>query len=164
MNDFWNHVPEITLIVLGMLPISEVRGAILAGVFVFDMPLLKTYALAVFGNVLPIIPLLLFLERLVEFLGHRYYWLNRFFAWLFERTRQRHGDHFHHYRWAPLALFFFVAIPLPFTGAWSGVIAAIVFGIPLFQAISAIFAGIFAAGGIVLVLIHFGIFTAKFIL
>jgi len=152
---------ELIVVLLGMLPVLEVRGAIPVAALAFNMPLEKAYVLSVLGNILPIMPLLIFFERVVEYLSHRSYWANRFFAWLFERTRRRHGDHFHYWKWAPFALFVFVAIPLPMTGAWSGVVAAIVFGIPLFTATIAIALGVAAAGGIVAALVHFGILTMQ---
>lgn len=153
---------SIWVVLLGMTPFGELRAAIPAGFFAFGLPLWQAYLLAVLGNLIPIAPLLLFFEKFVEYLGHRWYWTNRFFAWLFERTRRQHDSHFHYWQWAPLALFIFVAIPLPFTGAWSGALAAIVFGIPFRQAFLSIFLGVLAAGGVVSGAIYFGsaLFTA----
>lgn len=151
--------PELVVVFLGALPISEARGAIPAGMLLWQFSALKAYALAVAGNLLPIVPLLIFLRYFVDTSMHRWYWANRFFSWLFARTRRIHGDHFHSFRWAPLALFLFVAIPLPFTGAWSGVVAAVVFGIPFWHAAGMIALGAMAAGGIVTALVSFGLLT-----
>jgi uncharacterized membrane protein len=140
---------ELIVVILGMLPISEVRGAVPAGILIFNFHPLKAYFLSVLGNLLPIVPLFWFLNSAVDFLMHRWYWANRFFTWLFSKTRQAHGDHFHTYKWAPLALFIFVAVPLPLTGAWSGIVAAVVFGIPFWQAILAVSLGVMASAGIV---------------
>lgn len=152
---------ELIVILLGAAPISEIRGAILAGVFLFDFTPIKAYLLGTFGNVIPIPFIFLVLERFSGYLMHRYYFCNRFLAWLFEHTRRRHGDHFHYWKWAPLALFIFVAIPLPFTGAWSGVVAAFVFGIPFWRAFFAISAGVLVAGIIVLGLVSLGLFAFR---
>ena len=46
----------------------------------------------------------------------------------------------------------FVGIPVPFTGAWSGTVAAFVFGIPMKQAAIMIFLGNMISGAIVLLL------------
>ena len=43
----------------------------------------------------------------------------------------------------------FVAIPLPFTGAWTGALCAFVFGIPFRKALIAIAGGVIIAGLIV---------------
>ena len=50
----------MTLIVAA-LPVSEVRGAIPLAIGVYGFSPLDAYLLSVFGNLLPIIPLLLFL-------------------------------------------------------------------------------------------------------
>jgi uncharacterized membrane protein len=142
---------EIITILMGAMPISEVRGAIPLAVAAFHFSALKAYCLAVLGNLLMIVPALFFLHKLSDFLMHRVYFINRFLTWLFERTRRLHQDHFHHYRWAPLALFIFVAIPLPMTGAWSGVVAAFIFGIPFWRSVLSISLGVLAAGLLVLI-------------
>lgn len=147
---------ELLTILLGMLPISEVRGAIPTAILAFGFPPLKAYLLAIVGNLLPIAPLFLFLKYSIGILMQRSYWANRFFSWLFSRTRRIHGDHFHSFRWAPLALFLFVAIPLPFTGAWSGVVAAVVFGIPFWWSFAMTALGVLAAGGIITALVSLG--------
>lgn len=150
---------EIFTILMGAAPISEVRGAIPFAMFAFHFSPIKTYCLAVLGNLLIIIPALFFLHKFANFLMHRVYFINRFLTWLFERTRRAHEDHFHYYKWAPLALFVFVAIPLPMTGAWSGVVAAFVFGIPFWRSVLSISLGVLAAGLIVLAAVSFGWFA-----
>ena len=50
------------------------------------------------------------------------------------------------------ALVLFVAIPLPFTGAWTAMVAAFVFGIPFRLAFPLILFGVIIAGVIVSVL------------
>ena len=76
-----------------------------------------------------------------------------FFTWLFVRTRDRHAAKFSaettHILKA-LALFAFVALPGPFTGVWTGTLAAFLFGIPPRFAFPALFLGICATGAIVL--------------
>ena len=48
-----------------------------------------------------------------------------------------------------LALIVLVAIPLPFTGAWTGALAAFVFGIPIKRSFPLIILGILIAGAII---------------
>lgn len=146
---------ELLTVLFGMLPISEVRGAIPAAIFAFGFPAAKAFGLAVLGNLLPVAPLLVFFQYFVQTLTRRWYLANRFFSWLFDYTMRRHADHFHYWRWAPLALFVFVAIPLPMTGAWSGAVAAVVFGIPFWYALGTISLGVVSAAGIVTLLTSF---------
>ncbi len=146
-------------IIIGMLPVSELRGAIplaLAPVEVggFGMSAPEAYILAVLGNMIPVIPLLLFLEPVSDFL-RRWRIFDIFFTWLFTRTHRNHSERFEKY--GTLALTIFVAIPLPVTGAWTGCAAAFVFGIKFKHALPAIFAGVLIAGVVVTVLTLTGI-------
>ncbi|MEE8131538.1 MAG: small multi-drug export protein [Candidatus Paceibacterota bacterium] len=141
---------ELLTILIAASPISELRGAIPTAIFLWDFSASKVYLLSVFGNFLPVIPLLFFWKHFANWLSHRIYFFNRFFTWLFERTRKRHNHHFE--IWKELALIIFVAIPLPFTGAWTGTVAVFVFDIPIKRAILDISIGILISGLIVLLL------------
>jgi uncharacterized membrane protein len=83
---------------------------------------------------------------------------SRFFDWLFERTKKK-ADTIQKYEALGLAIF--VAIPLPMTGAWSGVVAASLFKIRFRYAFIAIIAGVIGAGLIVSVLCTLGIISWK---
>jgi uncharacterized membrane protein len=72
------------------------------------------------------------------------YFLNRFFTWLFERTRSKTIDKYIKYGY--WALILFVAIPLPITGAWTGSVAAYIFNIPFKKSWWLILLGIIIAG------------------
>lgn len=139
--------PEIITLLISMLPISELRGAIPVAIGVYDMSVASAFFWAVLGNIIPIIFILWLLEKVSNFLSHKIYWFNRFFTWLFERTRSRHIKKFE--RWQDLALIILVAIPLPFTGAWTGALAAFVFGVPIKRAFPLIVLGVLIAGIIV---------------
>lgn len=103
---------------------------------------------AVLGNLIPIIFVLWGLDILInKLLIHRIYFFNRFFTWLFERTRRNHSQKIE--RWKEFALVVLVAIPLPFTGAWTGSVVAFVFGIPIKKAFPLIALGVLIAGAIV---------------
>ena len=139
-------IPDwISVIMVAAMPVSELRGAIpMALVQGFDP--LTAYVLAVIGNLIPVVPLLLWLEPVSNEL-RRYKSWDKFFDWLFTRTHHRHSDYFEKY--GTIALSLFVAIPLPVTGAWTGCAAAFVFGIKLRHSLPAIFLGVLIAGLIV---------------
>ncbi|KKS69487.1 MAG: hypothetical protein UV40_C0022G0003 [Parcubacteria group bacterium GW2011_GWA1_42_7] len=139
-----------------MLPISELRGAMPLAIVYYHLPFWTAFSFSVLGNILAGIFAVVFLNLLSDYLMHKNYWFNRFFSWLFARTRTKHGRHFE--VWGRLALILFVAIPLPLTGAWSGAAAAFVFGIPPKEAAISIIAGVLISGlimgGLVLGLIN----------
>jgi uncharacterized membrane protein len=136
----------LVTLIFAALPISEVRGAIPLAIGVYGYPPLEAYLLAVFGNLLPIIPLLLFLGPVSDYLRKFTCW-DRFFTWLFARTRRKCIKE--HENFGLMALAIFVAIPLPMTGAWSGCAVAFLLGFRFWPAFAAIAAGVLIAGAIV---------------
>lgn len=137
--------PRLMTFLIAILPIFELRGAIPYALFTGGLGWPEAYVLAVLGNFVPVIPILLLLERVSEWL-RRYKSWDRFFEWFFARTRRK-GRIVE--RFEALGLILFVAIPLPVTGAWTGCAAAFLFKIPLRLAIPAVACGILIAGCIV---------------
>jgi uncharacterized membrane protein len=134
--------------IVAALPISEVRGAIPLGIGIYDFSPFEAYLLSVFGNLLPIIPLLLFLGPVSDYL-RRFDLGDRFFTWLFARTRRKYIQD--HENFGLTALAIFVAIPLPLTGAWTGCAVAFLLGFKFWPSFAAIAAGVLIAGAIVTV-------------
>jgi uncharacterized membrane protein len=130
-----------------MLPIFELRGGIPCGVLL-DLVWWKTYIMAVLGNAIPVVPLLLFLEPVSGWLRRRIGLADRFFEWLFARTRRKGEARMRRYG-IFVGLMLFVAIPLPVTGAWTGCAAAFIFGIRFRYSFPAVLAGILIASLVV---------------
>lgn len=147
---------EYVVLIIGALPISELRGAIPLGLS-FGMPLSKAFWLSVLGNLSFVVPALFLFEPVSNHLRRFKVWAS-FFDWLFERTK-KNSDSIQKYE--ALGLMIFVAVPLPMTGAWSGVIAASLFKIRFRYALVAIVAGVFCAGLIVSSLCTLGILSWK---
>jgi uncharacterized membrane protein len=140
---------EWVVFVIAMFPIVELRGAIpwaLSPAMGPALGWLPAYLIAVVGNLVPIVPILLYLEPVSRVLRQRFRLADRFFTWLFARTRRR-GRVIE--RFGPIGLVLFVAIPLPVTGAWTGSVAAFVFGIPFRSALPCILLGVLIAGAVV---------------
>jgi uncharacterized membrane protein len=138
---------DLKVFLMAMLPIVELRGALPYAVCVSpEMWIPKAYLLAVAGNFVPVIPILFFLGPVSDWL-RRVPVLDRFLTWLFARTRRRGGLI---ERYEAIGLTMFVAIPLPVTGAWTGALAAFIFGIRRRWAIPCIALGVMIAGGIVI--------------
>ena len=131
---------------ISALPITELRGAIPLALTIYEMSVFPAYFFAILGNIVPAFFLLLYLKPFSDFLC-RWRLFNVFFEWLFKRTRRKNKEKFEKY--GALFLLFFVAIPLPITGAWTGSIAAFVFGIRFWYAFPMIVGGIMVSGVIV---------------
>ena len=135
----------LEVLVLAASPISELRGAIPWAIVKHHFTWYYAFLLAVIGNLLPV-PFILLLLNTVSRLLSKVGPLRRILNWLFERTRRR-GKIITRYERIGLALF--VAIPLPITGAWTGSLAAVLFGLKFKHAFLSIFVGILIAGVIV---------------
>jgi len=138
--------PEALIFLVSMLPVSELRGAIPLAIAMGINPA-RAYAISVLGNMLPVVFLFMFLDNTVSFFSKQSLLVKKFFEWLFEHTRVKNADKFK--KWGDAALILFVAIPFPATGAWSGAVAAFVFGISPRKSFSLIFFGVLIAGLIV---------------
>ena len=150
---------EILVLLTAASPISELRGAIPLGVFAFNFSLEKTLILSLIGNILPILPLLIFLEKISNFLIKKSLFFKNFFNFIFERTRKKFETSY--LKWGKIALVIFVAIPLPFTGAWTGTIASFLFGFKTKESFFLISLGVLIAGIIVSLMIFFGVSVLK---
>jgi uncharacterized membrane protein len=136
---------ELVVLIISALPIFELRGAIPVAINLFNFPWYYAFLLAIIGNLIPVPLILLLLNAVVRFLS-RVSLFDRFFRWLFAYTRKR-GGIIERYERIGLALF--VAIPLPITGAWTGSLAAVLFGLEFKHAMLSIFIGLLIAGIIV---------------
>jgi len=138
--------PELVTVLVAAMPVSELRGSIPLALGVFHFSVEKAFFLSIIGNLIPIIPLLLFLESVSKWLSMRFNWAEKFFSWLFARTKRRSKLV---EKYGAVGLIFFVAIPLPVTGAWTGCVAAFLFGIRRRWAAFSIANGVLIAGVIV---------------
>ncbi|NLH21424.1 MAG: small multi-drug export protein [Methanothrix sp.] len=136
----------LIVLLAAALPVSELRGAIPLAIGVYGYDPWQAYLLAVLGNLLPVVPLLLFLGPVSDWLRRFTFW-DKFFTWLFSRTRRKYIREHESFSLTALALF--VAVPLPVTGAWTGCAIAFLVGFRFWPAFAAISAGVLLAGVIV---------------
>lgn len=136
---------ELVVIIISALPIVELRGALPVAINLFHLPWYYAFLLAIVGNLLPVPFLLLLLDSLSKVLS-RVKLFERMFNKLFEHAGQR-GKVIERYERVGLTLF--VAIPLPITGAWTGSIVAVLFGLKFKHAFLSILLGILISGAIV---------------
>lgn len=151
LAELFGGMPKETItLLIAMIPIAELRGAIpwalAAPPIGGGLSWQSAYLYAVIGNFIPVIPILLLIEPVSNWL-RKYTIFDKFFTWLFARTRKKAQKNIERYE--ALGLTLFVAIPLPVTGAWTGALAAFVFGIKFHRALACIIAGILIAGVVV---------------
>jgi len=137
--------PEIKVFLIAMIPIFELRGAIPIGILEYDLSPLKVFPIAIAGNMVPIFFILLFFDFITKTF-FRVPILKKLLEAIFRRTRKK-GKVIEKYE--EIGLMLFVAIPLPVTGAWTGSLAAYLFGLQFWKSILFIFLGVIIAGIVV---------------
>lgn len=136
----------LIIFILAMIPFGELRISIPVGIFVLEMGWPLVFVVSVLGNLLPVPIILVFFRRAEKWLRHWKFW-DRFFERLFDRTVRRAKDRIHRYE--EIALMLFVAIPAPFTGAWTGSLIAVLFDLEKKKSFIIIALGVITAGVVV---------------
>lgn len=132
---------EFAVLVAAMLPVTELRGSIPLAIS-WGLSPRKAFLISIIGNTIPVIPLLFLLEPVTELL-RKIEIFDKFFSWLYARTRKK-SDKVEKY--GAIGLILFTAIPFPTTGAWTASVAATIFRIRFRYAFPAIIAGVLIAG------------------
>lgn len=139
---------------ISMVPIIELRGAIpiaLAPMHLFGMdlpalPATPSYVVCVIGNMLPV-PIIYLFARKVLVWGSGKPYIGKFFRWCLEKG-EKGGKKLQEKAGGGLfwALFLFVGIPLPGTGAWTGTLAASILDMDFKSTVLAVMLGVLLAG------------------
>ena len=139
---------EAIVFIISMIPILELRGALLVAGPLLGVPVAKAIPLCILGNIIPV-PFILLLIRPI------FAWLRktRLFRPLVEKLEKKamsKSDRISRYEFWGLVLF--VGIPLPGTGAWTGALVASLLGIDWKKAFGAIVVGVCMASVIMYIL------------
>ena len=146
----------LIVFLISMVPLIELRGAIpVAGGM--GLPLLPAYVVSVLGNMLPVPIIFLFARKVLEWGKDRKY-IGGFFSWCLQKG-EKGGQKLLAKADKGLywALLLFVGIPLPGTGAWTGMLAASILNLDFKKSCLAALGGVLLAGVIMLVLTLCGV-------
>ena len=126
-----------------MIPIIELRGAIPMG-FAFGLPMWLSYLLSVIGNMLPVPFILLFIKAVLNWMiRSKIKFFNKLASWL-NRKVEKNRDKIAKYSFWGVC--FFVAVPLPVTGAWTGSLVAAMIDMKFWKAFLSALLGVMIAG------------------
>jgi uncharacterized membrane protein len=153
-------IKYLIVFIVSMVPLIELRGAIPYAV-AFNLPLLPSYIIAIIGNMLPV-PFIFFFARKVLEWGKDVAFtpFAKFCRFCIEKgekgkekllSTSKNGIY--------IALFLFVGIPLPGTGAWTGTLAASFLDLDFKKSVIAVVCGVILAG-IIMGLLSSGVFGA----
>ncbi len=140
---------EMVVWILSLLPISEIRGAIIAA-RAYDISWITAFTIGFIGNMLPIPFILLFIRKIFDWMK-KIPRLGPIVDRLLARADKKSAKLGKYKLWG---LFLFVAIPLPGTGAWTGALVATVANIRIKHSLPMIALGVIAAGIIMCVLLY----------
>ena len=135
----------IIVFLISMVPLVELRGAVPYAI-TMGLPVLPSYIIAIIGNMLPM-PFIFFFARKVLEWGKDKPIIGGFFTFCLEKghkggekLKEKAGNSLY------LALFLFVGIPIPGTGAWTGTLAASILDMDFKKSVKAVISGVILAG------------------
>ncbi len=135
--------------IVSLIPIIELRGAIPIGVFTFHLTYLEAFVIAVIGNCIPIYFIVKYIGPLFDFFG-KFKPFKVIIDWATEKATNKIKEDERIQKYTFFALFLFVAIPLPGTGAWTGSLIANFLKLPPKKAFPPLALGVLTAGIIIL--------------
>ena len=134
----------LRIMILSMVPVTELRGAIPIGI-ALDLNPIGVYIASVLGSTIVAIPLVLAYRHVVKFLKDR-----RVFLSLLSKVDNKIETSMKKMKAASLiGIVLFVGIPLPTTGTWTAAAIASILRMRLVEALSGIFIGNIVSGLIV---------------
>lgn len=131
----------ILTFLISMVPIFECRAAIPTGV-ALGLPSALVFLVSALGNLLPVPFIILFIRKIFDWIRHKSARLERFVTKLENRAAGK-AEKIRNY--SAVGLIFFVGVPLPGTGAWTGALIAAMLGIKMRHAVPAIALGVLLA-------------------
>jgi uncharacterized membrane protein len=138
-----------------MIPWLESRYVVPYSMLHLGWQWYEALPIAVIGNMIPVPFVILFFHHFEKFLRKYKFWSN-IMDWLFSKTRARADNKIRRYE--HLGLLVFVAIPVPFTGAWTGALIAYLFDLKLSKSLITIFIGVIIAAAITISLTLAGLY------
>lgn len=142
----------LTVFIISMLPVVELRGGILWGA-AENLPFWINYLACVAGNLLPVPFLLIFARKILNWLAT---WkrVGHIFQAIIDKAEEKAKQ----IETLELTgLYAFVAIPLPGTGAWTGTLIATALRMRFLPSFLVICAGVMTSG-IIMGIVSLGVF------
>lgn len=141
---FSQFPPELATFLMSMIPVGELRLSLPMAILVYNFPIWKAFLISVFGNMIPMFVILLFAGKFHKWVEVKAgYWGKTWHDYLLRAQNKFSGDYA---KYGLIGLMIFIGIPFPGTGAYTGAIAAFVFGIPFKKSWPYATAGIIISG------------------
>ena len=136
--------------ILGMTPIIELRYSVVISQYLFGLSPLPAFICGLIGNIIPIYFIVKYIKPIFNFLS-KWKIFKIIIDWASEKATKKISENKKLQTFASLALFLFVAVPIPTTGAWVGSLIANFLDLPPKKAVPPIVAGVIVSGLIMVV-------------
>ena len=145
---------EMVIFIISMIPILELRGGLIAA-SLLQVPITAAVPICIIGNVIPVPFILLFIRQIFK-------WFRNvpLIGGIIRRLEKRamsKSDSIKQYEF--WGLVFFVGVPLPGTGAWTGSLIAALLEVDFKKAILAVVLGIISAT-VIMSIVSYGLLGA----
>ncbi len=146
--------PYLLTFLWSITPIFELRASIPLGYLRFGLSIYEATLISIVGNIASAVLVLALLPTIVNFFEKYIPVFDRIMKRVFAHTRTRHSHRMKVV--GEIMLILFVGIPLPGTGAWTGMLIAYLFGIRFLKATILVGLGVVMSGIIVAAVTLFG--------
>jgi uncharacterized membrane protein len=144
---------EIVVFIISLMPILELRGGLIAAALLKLNPVVG-YIVSIIGNVLPVPFILLFINKILEWMENsKINFFHKVASWIRNKADKHKGKI---EKYGYIGLILFVGIPLPGTGAWTGCLVASLLHLDRKKSFFCALAGIIIAS-IIMMFISYGI-------
>ncbi len=144
---------QITVFIISMLPILELRGGLIAA-SLLNMDPLESYIISIIGNLIPVPFILLIFDKIHNYMREsKIHFLKSCAAWL-DKKVEKHRKSIETVGFWGLVMF--IGIPLPGTGAWTGCLIASAIGLNRKKSFLAAILGVLIAS-VIMMFVSFGI-------
>ena len=142
-------IPDwLVVFIISLCPILECRLGMFTAIVLLQMNAFEGFIISFIGNIIPIPFILLLINWIFELLK-KVPGINKLVFWLEEKTLKKRDKIDKYGVWG---LLFFVAIPLPGTGGWTGALLASLLHLDRKKSFGVIAIGVFIAGLIITIL------------
>ena len=138
-------VKYLLTLILGATPIIELRYAAIIAQYAFQLSPLESFICGLIGNIIPIYFIVKYIRPFFDFFG-RWKPFKIIIDWASEKATKKIAENPKLQTVTAFALFVFVAVPIPTTGAWVGSLIANFLDLPPKKAVPPIVLGTITAG------------------
>ena len=143
VNFFSSFPPQLATLFLAMTPVGELRLSIPVALLVYHLSLFEAMFWSILGNMIPALIILYFSDLFHIWIQKQSGYFSKKWVNALARAQSKFSGNYAKY--GLIGLMIFIGVPIPGTGAFTGALAAFVFGIPFKKSWPYVLGGVFIA-------------------